>query len=246
MLTVDFDRWGVRRGETLLDLGCGSGRHSFEAARRGVHVVGVDHARPVLGDAGAMLAAMNTAGEVPADTLTAVANANALALPFRDSSFDCVIASEILEHIPDDLAAISEIGRVLKPQGRAVVTVPRWWPERICWAISSEYHSTDGGHVRIYRYEELLARLRSAGLVPVDKHHGHALHSPFWWIKCAVGVSNDEALLPRLYHRFLVWDITRRPRATRFLERLLNPILGKSVVIYLIKEIADEEVRHAA
>jgi hypothetical protein len=39
-----------------------------------------------------------------------------------------------------------------------------------------------------------------------------------------------------LYHRFLTWDIMKQPRGTRFLENLLNPILGKSLVVYLKKE----------
>ncbi|HEU4423654.1 MAG TPA: SAM-dependent methyltransferase, partial [Pilimelia sp.] len=63
----------------------------------------------------------------------------------------------------------------------------------------------------------------------------HALHSPYWWLKCLFGVDNERALLPRLYHRLLVHDIMRHPWWTRTTERLLNPLLGKSLVIYLHK-----------
>ena len=63
-------------------------------------------------------------------------------------------------------------------------------------------------------------------------HHAHALHSPYWWMKCAVGPANDRHPLPRLYRRFLVWELMRKPRLTRLVERALNPLLGKSVVIY--------------
>jgi SAM-dependent methyltransferase len=156
-------------------------------------------------------------------------------MPFATGSFDVVIASEILEHIPDDNAAMSEIARVLRPNGLAAVTVPRCGPEQVCWALSEDYHNTPGGHVRIYRGDQLVARLTGAGLKPRRTGHAHALHSPYWWLKCAVGVRRDDALLPGLYHRFLVWDMTHRPLVTRWLEGALNPVIGKSLVVYLEK-----------
>lgn len=64
--------------------------------------------------------------------------------------------------------------------------------------------------------------------------HAHALHSPYWWLKCAVGVEKENALT-RAYHRLLVWDMMKRPRLTVTAERLLNPVLGKSLVLYLRK-----------
>ena len=39
------------------------------------------------------------------------------------------------------------------------------------------------------------------------------------------------------YHRFLVWDLMDRPAFTRALERVLNPVMGKSVVMYFQKEV---------
>ena len=131
---------------------------------------------------------------------------------------------------------MSEITRVLKPRGRVAVTVPRWWPESVCWALSRGYRAREGGHVRIYRRATLLSRLRGFGLRPVGTHHAHALHSPYWWLKCAWGIDNESARLPSLYHRFLVWDITARPRITRAMERALNPVMGKSFVVYLERE----------
>jgi SAM-dependent methyltransferase len=171
------------------------------------------------------------AGETPASALVG----NALRLPFGDESFDRVIASEVLEHIPDDTKAMSEIARVLKPGGTMAVTVPRYWPEVVCWLLSKEYHSNDGGHVRIFRRAQLLRRLERAGLARYDNHHAHALHVPYWWLKCLVGVRRDEARLPSLYHRFLVWDIENGKPWVRRLERTLDPVMGKSLVLYLEK-----------
>jgi SAM-dependent methyltransferase len=232
VLTIDFDRIGIRPGHRVLDLGCGAGRHAFEAFRRGGHVVAVDLDERALEEVAVLATAMELEGQVPAGTTFVTLRADALGLPFADASFDHVIASEILEHIPDDLGAMKEIVRVLKPGANAAVTVPRYWPEALCWALSREYHSNEGGHVRIYRAPELTRRLRAVGLAPRGIGYAHALHSPYWWLKCAVGVRRERALLPRAYHRFLVWDLETNAAPTRLLEKSLNPIMGKSLVVY--------------
>jgi SAM-dependent methyltransferase len=161
--------------------------------------------------------------------------ADATRLPFPDGSFDVVIAAEILEHLPDDAAALAEIARVLRPGGTVAVTVPAWFPERICWALSREYHEVRGGHVRIFTRAELAAKLAAAGLAPAGAHHAHGLHSAYWWLKCAVGVHDDAHPAVRAYHRLLVWDIMRKPALTRLSEAALNPLIGKSLVIYARK-----------
>lgn len=234
MLTVDYDRLDVRPGMRVLDLGCGAGRHSFEAYRRGAHVVAVDLDPHAVAETRRWLAAMDAAGEAPAGATAQITQGDVLALPFADASFDRVIMSEVLEHIPRDTRAMAEVARVLRPDGLAAVTVPRYGPERVCWALSRPYHEVPGGHVRIYRGDQLEARLERAGLVPFAREHAHALHAPYWWLKCVVGVDRETAAT-RAYHRLLVWDLTEHPWVTRTAERVLNPVLGKSFVTYLRK-----------
>jgi SAM-dependent methyltransferase len=238
MLTVDFDRLGLRPGDRVLDMGCGAGRHAFEMYRRGGDVVAFDQDGDELAKVLDVFGAMREAGEVPEGAEADIKQGDALAMPFADAEFDRVVASEVLEHIPDDTTAIAELVRVLRPGGTIAVTVPRWLPEKICWMLSDQYHEVEGGHVRIYTGEELVTKLTRAGLEYVGRDHAHGLHSPYWWIKCAVGVDNDRNPLVKAYHEVLVWDIMKRPgysTLTRLAERALNPLIGKSLVLYLRK-----------
>lgn len=239
MLTVDFDRVGIRPGIRVIDVGCGAGRHAFEAYRRGADVVAFDQNAADLADVETMFRAMAEAGEVPPGGTAAAVRGDALALPYDDNEFDVVIASEILEHIPADDTVIAELVRVLKPGGQLVVTVPRRFPERVCWALSDEYHANEGGHIRIYKADELRDKITGRGMRFIHRTHVHALHSPYWWIKCAVGVRNDNHPLVRAYHRMLVWDMMSRPLLTRALEKALDPLLGKSVALYFAKPAVD-------
>ncbi|HZQ28477.1 MAG TPA: methyltransferase domain-containing protein [Acidimicrobiales bacterium] len=234
MLTVDCRRLGLRPGDRVLDVGAGAGRHAFEALRLGADVVAADMDGAALKEVAVMFEALELDGASLA-TASLATEADALHLPFPDGAFDRVIAAEILEHVPDDRAAMAELARVLRPGGVLAVTVPRWFPELVNWILSDEYHLVPGGHVRIYREGVLRERLAGAGLAVVDRHHAHGLHSPYWWLKCAVGVGDDEHRLVQAYHRLLVREMVERPLSLRLAERALQPVIGKSLVLYAMK-----------
>ena len=236
MLTVDYDRFGLRAGDRLLDLGCGFGRHTYEALVRGADVVSCDMALAELESIKNTAPLLIDDGLFGAELVQAIVQGDGTALPFAADSFDKVIASEVLEHVVDDDAAFAELRRVLKPGGVLAVTVPAWLPEKICWKISSDYHAPAavGGHVRIYTEKEVRRKLHAAGFNPTVSHRTHALHSPYWWLRCAVGVNNEieDNFSVRTYHKLLEWDIVKAPWLTRSAERILNPVLGKSLVVY--------------
>ncbi len=237
MQTVDFRHFPLSSGDRVLDLGCGEGRHVISAyLEQGVDAVGVDLSLEDLQTTRAKF--QEFAQGVQTGSSFSLSSANALALPFADNTFDKVICSEVLEHIPDYQSALREIDRVLKPGGLFCASVPRHWPEKICWAFSAAYHQVPGGHLRIFRSNELRDEIEEFGLLQYHRHWAHALHAPFWWLKCLFWKTQDSNWLVRQYHRFLVWDLMDKPWLTRTLEKLLNPLLGKSVVMYFRKGVA--------
>lgn len=236
--TVDLSRLELTAGQRVLDLGCGEGRHALAAyLTEPVHVVGVDISRSQLD------VARERYGQFHADDSTRSASfilANGQHLPFADSAFDRIICAEVLEHVTDYRSMLAEIHRVLKPGGVLAVSVPRFGPEWICWRLSTAYHQVAGGHVRIFKAGELRRAIQSTcagtssgcGFSFMTRHWAHGLHSPYWWLRCLLW-EHGEAVWPvRWYHRLLVWDLMRNPPLTRWLERLLNPLIGKSVVMY--------------
>ncbi|WP_117319139.1 class I SAM-dependent methyltransferase [Chromatocurvus halotolerans] len=236
MQTVDRCHFPLLPGQRVLDLGCGEGRHAVAAhLHDGADVLGIDLSLPDL------LTARSRHGEFRRnsdDAMFALANASALALPLADDSLDAVICSEVLEHIEDYRAVLQEIRRVLRPGGLLCISVPRAWPERICWWLSRAYHDVPGGHLRIFSRRRLQAEITGMGFACYYRHGAHALHAPYWWLQCLFWRTRGTNALIRQYHRLLVWDMLDKPRVTRTLERLLNPWMGKSVVMYFHKRVA--------
>ncbi|MEM9725625.1 MAG: class I SAM-dependent methyltransferase [Pseudomonadota bacterium] len=277
MLTARLERLGLRPGDKVLDLGCGEGRHSHGLHMLGgLHVIGVDLNAASLAKARAGLASLSgdaaaepapgaspAAVDAEAEPGTRFLQADVTDLPFEDDSFDAVICSEVLEHLPDYPAALREVRRVLKPGGRFCATVPRAWPERICWRLAPPpfgYPFEPGGHLRIFHRIELQMAVEEHGFNFQGHHHAHGLHSPYWWLRCwywsrgaqaGAGADADgsparqkggaghdadprDPWILRRYHALLVWDLLNKPWITQTLERLLNPLMGKSVALYFM------------
>lgn len=231
MLTIDYNLLGIKDGERVLDVGCGTGRHSWEACRQSrclVYALDIDAEELVR--AKGMFRAMDEQGESRGQW--SLLQASTMSLPFKEASFDKIICSEVLEHVPDDWHTIREMARVLKDEGILAISVPNYLPEAICWRISSRYHNRAGGHVRIYKPGQLLAPLRETNLHVYATRRKHALHSVYWICRCLFGVDNEKALIPSLYHKFLVWDIKTNSKPVRWLEGFLNRFFPKSMVVY--------------
>ena len=234
MITVDFKRLRIQNGTNILDIGCGSGRHMGAAVRyKKIFAVGTDLAPDNLKEAARRLVFQEKLGEGGGAWDLCVSDITSL--PFADQSFDTVLCAEVLEHISDEKTAVKELNRVLKPGHILAVSVPRFFPEWICWKISREYRTAENGHIRIYQKKRLIELVQKNGFILKGRHYAHSLHTPYWWLKCLMGPSREDAFPVNLYHRFLTWDIFNKPRMIRLIDHLLNPILGKSLVLYFQK-----------
>lgn len=162
-----YDCLSIGPGDRVLDMGCGRGfylkftREMYPDA----DVVGVELDRPLLATAKAQVPGVRTV------------NGNVYHLPFADGSFDKILFTEVIEHIPDDRAALRELARVLAPGGRIAITTPNadyplaWDPlNKILEATVGRPIRTGvlagiwANHERLYTPEELSAKVAEAGL----------------------------------------------------------------------------------
>jgi len=115
---VVVDRAGVAAGDVVVDLACGTGNAALIAAARGAHVVGVDGARRLLAVARERAASQGVGIDLRHGDL--------LALPVDDGGADVVLSVFGVIFAREPAAALREIARILRPDGRAFVTA--WLP----------------------------------------------------------------------------------------------------------------------
>jgi len=101
------------RGLKVLEVGCGNGYVLSRYAQHGAEVFGIDISSPAVWLSRQRFAHMGLKGTVQ--------EGDAEHLPFADNVFDCVCSMGVLHHVPDTVRALSEIYRVLKPNGRLIV-----------------------------------------------------------------------------------------------------------------------------
>jgi SAM-dependent methyltransferase len=109
--------------------------------------------------------------------LGSVKQGDVTAMPFDDQSFALVVATDIIEHVDDDLRGLTEIRRVLRPGGVTLLAVPAF-PS--LWGFQDEV----GHHKRRYRMQPLLERIEQAGLIAGERfHYNYLLFGPIWFAR---------------------------------------------------------------
>tara|TARA_B100000902_G_scaffold369903_1_gene394529 strand:- start:3188 stop:3895 length:708 start_codon:yes stop_codon:yes gene_type:complete len=235
MNTIQYKKLNLESNQLILDMGCGEGRHSIGALlETPANVIGLDLSVQDLKIAKHRLNDFDLS-DINAFCTFGVGNINDI--PIKNASLDAVMCSEVLEHVDSPEESIHELVRVLKPGGVMALSVPRYLPELICWKLSKEYSQTPGGHVRIFRHRQLKDLAVNAGLEYQSFHWAHGLHSPYWWLQCMFWKTKETSYIVNLYHKLLVWDLMKKPLLTKIFEAILQPLIGKSLVMYFKKPI---------
>ncbi|HXP36719.1 MAG TPA: class I SAM-dependent methyltransferase [Solirubrobacteraceae bacterium] len=154
-------------GAVIVDLGCSTG-YLLEDLR-------VSYPESLLSGIDLVAAGLRKAHRnVPQARLL---QADVCALPLEDASVDAAVSANLLEHVPDDRGALTELRRVLRPGARGVLVVP-------AGPSTYDYYDRFLGHERRYARGEMAAKARDAGLdVIEDVHLGSVLYPAFWLVK---------------------------------------------------------------
>ncbi len=163
----------------ILDVGCGEGFYLMSLCALTDHeIVGIEYDEELVSKT------LHWIRTSEVKNLPQVIKGDATNLNFEDNSFDFVICSEVLEHIDDDIKAANEIYRILKPGGRAFVTVPNlnypliwdplnWFRKNLNLGHFSSTNTWFGGvwsydHKRLYLPEQIKQVLHNAGFSVKD------------------------------------------------------------------------------
>jgi SAM-dependent methyltransferase len=147
-------------------------------------------------------------------------------LPFKDASYDVVLATDIIEHVDDDHRALGEVLRVLKPGGHVLITVPAFMT---MWS----QHDVNAHHKRRYRLRELRTRVARAGL-QIDRSYyfNFILFGPIWLARRVIAIAgikfNSDA---EFNSPSLNWFLKGLFRLDTSLAPLLHPPFGVSALV---------------
>jgi len=231
--TIDLDLLGVRDGDRLLDVGCGTGRHVINACRRRCVAIGLDRALWELQALKFLGFCLGMEGRLLARA--GVAQGDALHLPFADASLDRVICTEVFEHVPDDALLLAELARVLRPGGTIAVSVPDALSERLVWRVASVQRVSPGEHVRIYRRGQMERLLRSRGFDVYARRFRHSLETPYWLLWLGAPDGGVRRRLSAAWKGFLGDRFAEGSHLLTRVEDVGNRLLPKSAVFYARK-----------
>jgi SAM-dependent methyltransferase len=225
----------LRTGHRVLDVGCGVGRSLLELSHKSGYFIGVDWDRDDLRRGAYWYQQMRIEGK--AQGVVRFVQSDITGLPFEADSFDRVICTEVLEHVPEDSSVLAEMARVLRPGGVLAVAVPDEVPERVLWKLAPHYRAVPGGHIRIYSRQAIRDLLTDGGLPPFAVRFRHSLESIYWLFGALApgrGVDEPHPLVEKLRDA-LSTDHDGFAAILDACDRVGNLFLPKSIVIYARK-----------
>lgn len=229
--TIDFDVFEIEPGEIMLDLGCGTGRHSLCKKITGATIIPLDVDEESLNE---IKYTLGNSEQFHNGNKIHLLRGEALHLPFPDESIDKVVCSEVLEHIHEYENCLSETWRVLKPSGELAVSVPTRFSELIYDYFAEEYLGKPKGHVHVFSKDKLISEIEKKGFEIWKTDTGHSLHFFYWFLRSIFGIEEENNLLPKAYHSFL--EKADGSPFWKSVEDSLNNLFPKSLIIYAQKK----------
>ncbi len=218
-------------GEKIMDLGCGTGYYLFLLSSLSVKLdlVGFDNDKKALDEAKESLKERNIKFILGDSRI----------LPFRENSFDKIVASEVLEHIEDDEKALSEIYKILKPNGLFVISTPSinypffWDP--INWTLQHLFnaHIQKGffsgiwnNHMRLYGKKDLEIKFKNAGFEIEDSKELTFWCLPFnhYLINLIARLLYDVKISPKIADNLSKFKNTKKPLIINLAFKFVNLI----------------------
>lgn len=213
----------------VLEIGCGRGFYEIALLSQGIplDIVAIDMNENYLAQA------RENIKSIPNASSTVIfEKGDATKLKYKSSSFDRVICSEVLEHVPDDVSVIREIKRLLNPHGKALLTVPNasypflWDPLNFMLEVIFKTHVSShiwwlagiwADHMRLYSEKDLATTLKKGGLRIMNLWQSTHYAFPFTHFllyavgknlveKKIIGGSFDRFTIqvkPSFFHRFI-------------------------------------------
>jgi SAM-dependent methyltransferase len=206
--------FGPARSEPVLDIGTGTGANLRMLQVQGHNnVVGLDMSDAAI-------------GYCASKGLGTVKKGDICDLPFPNSAFSFVFATDVIEHVDEDEKALREIRRVLTPGGKVLISVPAF-PS--IWGLQDEVSH----HKRRYRMQLLVDRIKGADLVPITAFHfNFLLFAPIWLARQLFKITKPQIrseaevnspLLNKLFMHIFRLDVG--------VARWLKPPFGVSILV---------------
>lgn len=228
---IDLDILSLKTGGKALDIGCSYGDQAMKIAKQGIRVYGIDSSKDYIKKF------KQSAKKNNLDCTPVLGDATRL--PFDSNFFDAVIATEVLEHIPNFKKAIKESYRVLKPGGYACIAVPTGLSENI-FKFLHPFWQEDSGHVNFFLKRKITRILEEIGfrIEKIEKQNFE--WALFWLIHSFLktrfddtGTPKENELISEKYFR--LWDYLRKFRVSNLVLWIGNMIFPKSYYIYVRK-----------
>lgn len=228
---IDLDLLKAKKKDKLLDIGCSSGEQAIEIAKQGIFVYGIDCSGDYIKHFKNKLTSLKLE--------CFPKKGSATNLPYQDNFFDCLVATEVFEHIINVEKAVGEAIRVLKKGGRICVSVPTQTSERLFQKIHP-FYKKDSQHVNIFSKNEIISLLEKVGFKVIKVEKENFEWALFWLIHSLFKTRFNDCGVPgenqHVSDKYLsLMRFLSKMRLYNLAIKIGNLIFPKSYYIYALK-----------